>query len=90
MKFAIKKGWAPAVVTAVVAIILFMPADAVTEILTLVQTLLLTLVVLLVISRLAPVAAWPSRKQRLVSWSVAVCAAVAVCLEPLVLSTLKR
>lgn len=90
MNFAIKKGWAPAVVTAVVAIIVFMPADAVTEILTLVQIFLLTVIVLLVLSRAAPVVAWPVRKQRLVSWSVAVCAAVVVCLEPLVLSALKR
>jgi hypothetical protein len=90
MNFAIKKGWAPAVVTAVVAIIVFMPADAVIEILTLVQTLLLTVIVLFLLSRVAPVAVWPQRKQRLVSWSVAACAAVFVCLEPFVLSTLRR
>jgi len=90
MNFAIKKGWAPAVVAALIAIVVFMPADAVTEVLALVQTFLLTMVVLLVLSRVAPVVAWPLRKQRLVSWSVAVCAAMIVCLEPLVFSALKR
>ena len=85
MNFAIRKGWGPAVVMAVVAIVLFMPADAVTEVVTLVETLVLTVGALLVLSRVAPVATWPSRKQHLVSWSVAACVAVVVCLEPLVL-----
>ncbi len=89
MNFAIKNGWAPALLAAVIAIILFMPADAVTEILTLVQTFLLTVIVLLVLSRVAPVAAWPRRRQTIVSWSVAVGAAVIVCLEPVVFSALK-
>jgi hypothetical protein len=90
MNFAIRKGWAPAVVAAVVAAIVSMPAEAVTEILTLVQTFLLTVVVLFVLSRVTPVATWPAPRQRLVTRSVAVVAAVVVCLEPLILSTLKR
>jgi hypothetical protein len=90
MNFAIKKGWTPGVVAAVVAIVVFMPADAVTEILTFVQILVLAGVALLVLSRVVPVAAWPAPRQSLLSWSVAVGAAVIVCLEPLLLSTLRR
>ena len=90
MNFAIKKGWGPAVVAAIIAIVLFMPGDPVTEILTFIQTFVLTVVVLLVLSRVAAIAAWPSRKQWLVSWSVALCAAAVVCLEPLFFATLKR
>ena len=90
MSFAIRKGWGPAVVMAVVATVLFMPADAVTEVVALVETLVLTVGVLFVLSRVAPVATWPSRKQHLASWAVAACAAAVVCLEPLVFSTLKR
>jgi Sec-independent protein secretion pathway component TatC len=90
MNFAIKKGWGPAVVAAIVVIVLFMPADPVTEMLTLVQTFILTVVALLVLSRVALVADWPSQKQWLVSWSVALCAAVVVCLEPLLFAALKR
>ena len=77
-------------VAAIVAIVLFMPGDPVTEVLTLVQTLVLTVVVLFVLSRVAAIAAWSSRKQWLVSWSVALCAAAAVSLEPLLCATLKR
>ena len=77
-------------VVAVVAIIAFMPADAVTEVLALVQSFLLTVVTLLGISRVAPVAAWPAPRQRLLSWSVAAAVAIVVCVEPLVLSALKR
>jgi len=80
MNFAIKKGWGPAVVAAVVAMVLLMPADPVTEILTLVLTLVLTVLLLFALSRVAQVAAWCSRKQMLVSWSVAVSAAIVVCL----------
>jgi hypothetical protein len=90
MNFAIKKGWAPALVVAVVMIVAFLPGDAVTEFLALLQIFLLTVLALVVLSRVLPVATWPSPKQRLVSWSVAVCASVLVCLEPLVLSALKR
>ena len=90
MSFAIRKGSGPSVVAAVVAIVLFVPADPVTEILTLIQTFLLTVVVLLVLSRVASVAAWPSRKQWMASWSVAACAAALVCFEPLLFATFKR
>ena len=90
MNFAIKKGWGPAVVAAVVAIALFMPGDPVTEMLALVQTFVLTIFVLLVLSRIVSVAGWPSRKQWLVSWSVALCVAAVVCLEPVLFAALKR
>jgi len=90
MNFAIKKGWVPAMVVAVIAVMLFMPADPVTEILTVAQTFILTVAGLFVCSRVAPVTAWPSRKQRLVSWSVALSAAVVVCLEPLLFAAAKR
>ena len=77
-------------VAAVLAIVLFMPADPVTEVLTLAQTFLMTVLVLLMLSRVAQVAGWPSRKQMLVSWAVALCAAAIVCLEPLLFAALKR
>jgi hypothetical protein len=90
MNFALRKGWVPAVVVAVIAIIVWMPADPVTEILTLVQTFILTVVALLVLSRALPVARWPASRQRALSWGVALLAAVLVCLEPFVLSTVRR
>jgi hypothetical protein len=46
MSFAIKTGWIPAVLVAVITTIVFMPADPVTEILALVQIFLLTVILL--------------------------------------------
>jgi len=46
MSFAIKRGWGPALVAGVLAVVVLVPADPVTEILTLILVLVLTVIAL--------------------------------------------
>ena len=80
MRFGIKKGWLPAVLTAWVGILLFMPGDAVTEGLALFQVFIVTVLLLLALSRFTAMTDWPVSRQRLTSWCVAVAATAIVCL----------
>ncbi len=89
MNFAMKRGWVPALVAAVLAIMVWIPADPITEILTFVLIFALTLIVLLVVSRFTNVPAASVSRQRLVSWLVAFLAAVLVCLYPLIYRIVK-
>jgi hypothetical protein len=90
MSFAIKRGWGPALVAGVLAVVVLVPADPVTEILTLILVLVLTVIALLGISRVANLASAPVSRQRLVSWLVAVAVAVVVGVFPLMHSMLRR
>jgi hypothetical protein len=90
LSFAIRKGSVPAAVTAVVATIIFGPAEAVTELLVLIQIFVLTIAVLAALSRLVPVRGWTQRAQRRLIWSVAVGTAALVCFEPVLFGMLFR
>lgn len=90
LSFAIRKGSVPAAVTAVVATMLFAPAEVVTELLVLIQIFLVTIAVLTALSRLVPLSGWTRRAQHLLVWSVALGTAVVVCLEPILFRALHR
>ena len=90
MRFAIKKSWLPALITAWLGILLFLPGDALTELLALSQVLALTVGLVFLLSRVTGMAGWPQPKQRLVSWCLAGGVTAFVCLEPLLLFSLKR
>jgi hypothetical protein len=78
--FGIKKGLTPALIAAFVAIVIWIPADVITVVITVAEILFIAILTLASLARFLPVSEWPKPRIAILIWSTSFGAAVLTCL----------